>query len=140
MAIVLFSNALTSEESKQTDGNGSSDKTPVCTICHQKRGRYKFEPQPEKDRKERYLRVHQGTWEGFRTPSQCHGRKVRGVAPGDHSRKHFHERSAEPRIPRDDKKGRVAERGRTVAKGKGGCWSGGDPSTATLFTSNCPFL
>jgi hypothetical protein len=41
MAIVLFWNALTSEEGKQTDGNGSANKRPVCTICHQERGRYK---------------------------------------------------------------------------------------------------
>jgi hypothetical protein len=28
---------------------------------------------------------------------------------------------------RDDKKERVVERGRIVAKGEGGCWDGGDP-------------
>jgi hypothetical protein len=65
MAIVLFWNALTSEERKRTDGNGGADKAPVCTICHEKRGRYKTTPQAENDRKYRYSRVHQGTWEAL---------------------------------------------------------------------------
>jgi hypothetical protein len=42
---------------------------------------------------------------------------------------------------RDDKKERVVERERTVVKGQGGCWGGGDaplPSTTALFIDITP--
>ena len=82
MAIALFRNALTSEERKQTDGNGGSDKTPVCRICHQKRGRYEPILHAEKDRKDRYLRVHQGTWEALGNRHSVIGVKGQGFSRG----------------------------------------------------------
>jgi hypothetical protein len=75
MAIVLFWNALTSEERKQTDGNGGTDKAPVCTICHEKRGGYKLKPQAQNGLKHRYLRVHQGTLEALENRHSVIGSK-----------------------------------------------------------------
>jgi hypothetical protein len=72
MAIVLFSNALTSEEGKQTDGNGSAIRplfAPSATSnvadtnrCGRREGR-----------KNRYLGIHQGTWEAV-------GNRYSGIA------------------------------------------------------------